>query len=160
MKLFPGVLIVDDDEDYLFVARRAIERAKLHADVRVTRDGDEALRVLGLKPGGVEPEAPHTVVVVLLDLRLPGLSGFDVLRQIRADERTRELPVVMVSTSNLPDEVAKCYALGANSYVVKRMDTECPGGYVADAARYWVELNEPPRAFTKRSGHPLAGPSA
>jgi len=158
--LFPGVLIVDDDEDYLFVARRAIERAKLHADVRVTRDGDEALRVLGLKPGGVEPEAPHTVVVVLLDLRLPGLSGLDVLRQIRADERTRELPVVMVSTSNQPDEVAKCYALGANSYVVKRMDTECPGGYVADAARYWVELNEPPRAFASRTGRPLAGPQA
>ena len=107
MNLFPGVLLVDDDEDYLYVARRAIERAKLHADVRVTRDGDEALRVLGLQPGGVEPEAPHTVVVVLLDLRMPG-----------------------------------------------------PGGYVADAARYWVELNEPPRVFARRSSPPQTGPPA
>jgi len=160
MNLFPGVLLVYDDEDYLYVARRAIERAKLHADVRVTRDGDEALRVLGLQPGGVEPEAPHTVVVVLLDLRMPGPGGLDVLRQIRANERTRELPVVVVSTSNQPDEVAKCYALGANSYVVKRMDAESPGGYVADAARYWVELNEPPRVFARRSSPPQTGPPA
>ena len=150
MKLFPGVLLVDDDEDYLFVARRAIERAQLRADVRVTRDGDEALRVLGLRPGGVEPASPHTVVVVLLDLRMPGQSGFDVLRQIRADDRTRELPVVMVSTSNQPDEVAKSYELGANSYVVKRMDAASPGSFVVDTARYWLELNEPPRATVGR----------
>ena len=150
MNLFPGVLLVDDDEDYLYVARRAIERAKLHAAVRVTRDGDEALRVLGIRPGGVEPAAPYTVVVVLLDLRMPGVSGLEVLREIRAHERTRELPVVVVSTSNQPEDVAKSYALGANSYVVKRMDAEAPGGFVVDAARYWLELNEPPRAFTPR----------
>jgi CheY-like chemotaxis protein len=145
MNLFPGVLLVDDDEDYLFVARRAIERAKLRVDVRVTRDGDEALRVLGLRPGGVEPASPHTVVVVMLDLRMPGLSGLDVLRQIRENDRTRELPVVVVSTSDQPDDVARSYELGANSYVVKQMDTDSPGAYVAETARYWVELNEPPR---------------
>jgi two-component system response regulator len=150
VNLFPGVLLVDDDEDYLFVARRAIERAKLRADVRVTRDGDEALRVLGLKPGGVEPASPHTVVVVMLDLRMPGLSGLDVLRQIRASERTRELPVVIVSTSNQPEDVTRSYDTGANSYVVKRMDAESPGSYVVDTARYWLELNEPPRAYAKR----------
>jgi CheY-like chemotaxis protein len=147
MNLFPGVLLVDDDDDYLYVARRAIERANLRADVRATRDGDEALRVLGLLPGGVEPAAPHTVVVVLLDLRMPGLGGLEVLRQIRAHQRTRELPVVVVSTSSRPDDVAKSYALGANSYVVKRMDPESPGGFVVDTARYWLELNEPPRAL-------------
>jgi len=144
MNLFPGVLLVDDDEDYLFVARRAIERAKLHADVRVTRDGDEALRVLGLLPGGVEPTAPHTVVVVLLDLRMPGLSGWEVLQRIRAHASTRELPVVVVSTSSQPDDVARSYDCGANSYVVKRMDGADPGSYVAETARYWVELNQPP----------------
>jgi CheY-like chemotaxis protein len=150
MNLFPGVLLVDDDEDYLFVARRAIERAKLRAEIRVTRDGDEALRVLGLKPGGLEPASPHTVVVVMLDLRMPGLSGLEVLSQIRASERTRELPVVIVSTSSKPDDVARSYALGANSYVVKKLDAESPGSYVVDTARYWIDLNEPPRSFVKR----------
>jgi two-component system response regulator len=149
MNLFPGVLLVDDDEDYLYVARRAIERAQLHADVRVTHDGDEALRVLGLKPGGLEPAQPHTVVVVLLDLRMPGQGGLDVLRQIRANELTRELPVVVVSTSSQSDDIARSYQHGANSYVVKRMDAEAPGRYVAEAARYWVELNSPPRASAK-----------
>jgi two-component system response regulator len=149
MNLFPGVLLVDDDEDYLFVARRAIERAHLHADVRVTRDGDEALRVLGLKPGGAEPASPHTVVVVLLDLRMPGLGGLDLLRQIRASDATRELPVVIVSTSNHTEDVTRSYEHGANSYVVKRMDSESPGHYVAEAARYWVELNTPPRTSAR-----------
>jgi two-component system response regulator len=150
MNLFPGLLLVDDDEDYLYVARRAIERAKLHADVRVTRDGDEALRVLGLRSSGVEPAPPHTVVVVMLDLRMPGLGGLEVLREIRASERTRELPVVIVSTSNQPEDVARSYAHGANSYVVKRLDAESPGSYVVDTARYWLETNEPPRTFAKR----------
>jgi CheY-like chemotaxis protein len=86
----------------------------------------------------------------MLDLRMPGLSGLDVLRQIRSSERTKELPVVIVSTSNKPDDVALCYECGANSYVVKRMDTESPGSYVVDTARYWIELNEPPRSFVKR----------
>jgi two-component system response regulator len=74
----------------------------------------------------------------------------DVLRQIREHERTRELPVVMVSTSNQPEDVARCYELGANSYVVKRMEAESPGGFVVDTARYWVELNQPPRAYARR----------
>jgi two-component system response regulator len=87
--------------------------------------------------------------VVLLDLRMPGLGGFEVLRRIRENERTRELPVVMVSTSNQPEDVARSYALGANSYVVKRMDSEYPGAFVVDAARYWVELNEPPRVVAR-----------
>jgi len=56
----------------------------------------------------------------------------------------------MISTSNQPEEVARSYALGANSYVVKRMDAESPGSYVVDTARYWVELNEPPRAYARR----------
>jgi two-component system, response regulator len=73
-----------------------------------------------------------------------------VLRQIREHERTRELPVVVVSTSSQPEEVARCYELGANSYVVKRMDAESPGSFVVDTARYWVELNEPPRAYARR----------
>jgi len=149
MNLFPGVLLVDDDEDYLYVARRAIERAHLHADVRVTRDGDEALRALGLRPGGVGPAAPHTVVVVLLDLRMPGVGGLEVLRQIRASESTRELPVVIISTSNHTEDVTRSYEHGANSYVVKRMDSESPGRYVAEAARYWVELNTPPHASAR-----------
>lgn len=146
MKLFPGILLVDDDEDFLFVARRAIERSNLHAQVLVARDGADALRLLGLEQGSDEPGLPFTVVAVLLDLRMPGASGWDVLRRIRESDRTRSLPVVIVSSSSLPADVARGYACGANSYVVKRLDDDSPCRFLAEAARYWVELNEPPRA--------------
>jgi CheY-like chemotaxis protein len=145
MNLFPEILLVDDDDDYLYIARRAIERTKLHAEVRVAHDGAEALRMLGLRPGGAEQVSPFTVVVVLLDLRMPGVSGWDVLRQIRENERTRALPVVMVSTSDRGEDVLRSYDSGANSYVVKRLDEGSPGGYVAEMARYWVEINQPSR---------------
>ena len=102
MKLFPAILLVDDDEDFLFVARRALERSKLHAEILVARDGAEALRLLGLEPASGGPGSPFTVVAVLLDLRMPGTSGWDVLRRIRESERARSLPVVVVSSSNLP----------------------------------------------------------
>ena len=146
MKLFPAILLVDDDDDFLFVARRALERSKLHAEILVARDGAEALGLLGLGPASVEPGSPFTVVAVLLDLRMPGTSGWDVLRRIRESERTRSLPVVIVSSSSLPTDVARGYECGANSYVVKRLDDDSPASFLAEAARYWVELNEPPRA--------------
>lgn len=144
MKRTAAILLVDDDEDHLLVARRAIARAELLAEVRVAGDGDEALRQLGLDSKAVEPGAP--IAVVLLDIGLPGLSGWDVLKRIRENERTRRLPVVMVSSSTRPEDVRRSYELGANSYLVKRHDRSHPGDYLAEAARYWVELNEPPRA--------------
>ena len=73
-----------------------------------------------------------------------------MLRRIHESERTRLIPVVVVSSSDRPDDMLQCYVLGANSYVVKRYQAERPGGYVADAARYWVELNELPRSPAER----------
>lgn len=149
MSWLPGILVVDNDEDHLFVARRALERSQLQADVRMARDGAAALRLLGLVPEAHEPP-PAPVVVVMLDLRMPGVSGWEVLRRIRESERTRRIPVVVVSSSDRPDDVLHSYALGANSYVVKRYQADQPGGYLAEAARYWVELNEPPHVADTR----------
>ena len=137
----PAILLVDDDEDYLFVARRAIERSGLEAEVRVAHAATEALSLLGLEPAGQEP-VPSRVVVVLLDLRMPGLGGLEVLRRMQESERTRDIPVVVVSSSDRPDDVRQSYESGANSYVVKRYRADQPGGFVAEAARYWIELNE------------------
>lgn len=144
MKPTPAILMVDDDEDHLTVARRAIARAALPAEVRVAGDGASALRQLGLDPGA--REAAPAFAVVLLDIVLPDVSGWDVLKRIRECERTRRVPVVMVSSSSRPEDVRRSYDLGANSYVVKRYDRASPGGYLAEAARYWVDLNEAPRS--------------
>jgi CheY-like chemotaxis protein len=157
----PAILLVDDDDDYLFVALRAIERTGLRAEVRVARTCAEALVQLGI---GSEP-APHSNIrigVVLLDLRLPGESGLELLRRMHQTERTRSIPVVVVSSSDRPDDVRQSYELGANSYVVKRFLAIPPGAYVAETARYWLQLNEAPRVPLQANhdpSHPPAGPA-
>jgi CheY-like chemotaxis protein len=154
MKTLPTILLVDDDQDHLLVARRAIERAGLPADVHLASTGEEALRLLGLPPDASEPLP--SVVLVLLDIGLPGLSGWEVLKRIRASERARRTPVVMVSSSNLPEDVRRSYELGANSYLVKRGDRRRPGDYLAEAARYWVVLNEMSRGPSRRGTRPAS----
>ncbi len=142
MSAMPIILIVDDDDGHLLIAQRAIRRSELEVEVHAVRTGEEALRVLGLGDEASPVSRGARPVVVMLDLSMPGMSGWDVLRQIRAAEQ--KIPVVVVSSSGRPDDVRRSYELGANSYLVKRYEAERPGGYVADAARYWVELNEPP----------------
>jgi CheY-like chemotaxis protein len=140
----PAILLVDDDDDYLFVALRAIERTGLRAEVRVARTCAEALAQLGID-GDPAPDACPRIGVVLLDLRLPGESGLELLRRMHQSERTRSIPVVVVTSSDRPDDVRQSYELGANSYVVKRYLAIPPGAYVAETARYWLQLNEAPR---------------
>jgi CheY-like chemotaxis protein len=144
MRRLPLILIVDDDEDHVFVVRRAIERADLPVQVVVAADGEEALFLLGLKTGESETKSPLSVAAVLLDLRLPGVTGLEVLRRMRGDERTRLVPVVVVSSSSRPEDVLQSYDLGANSYVVKRFDGGQAGSYLAEIVRYWGGLNEGP----------------
>jgi CheY-like chemotaxis protein len=154
MNHLPSILLVDDDDDYLFVALRAIERTGLRARVRVARSAAEALAMLGLKPGDTGP--PPRIVLVMLDLRMPGEDGLEVLRRMHESDRTRAIPVVVVSSSDRPDDVRQSYELGANSYVVKRYLSGPPGAYVAAAARYWVELNEVPGSPAERGEAPEA----
>ena len=136
------VLLVDDDDAHLMVAERAINRSHLGVEVRVARSGEQALEMLGLEGHAAEAYPNDEAVLVMLDLWMPGLSGWDVLQRIRAAHRS--VPVVVVSSSGRPDDVRRSYDLGANSYLIKRYEADRPGGYMADAARYWVELNEPP----------------
>jgi len=155
MKQLPTILVVDDDEDHLSIARRAIARMRLTAELRVARDGAEALCLMGLKPGATVALAPLPIAVVMLDLRMPGVSGWEVLTRMRESERTRRIPVVVVSASGRPEDVRRSYELGANSYMVKRYDPGQPGGYLAEAAHYWVELNEPARPRAVKTGRPV-----
>jgi len=148
----PSILLVDDDEDFIRVARRAIRRSGLDVHVSVAHDGGEALTALGLErvaPAAREDAAADSPpVVVLLDLNMPVRDGWQVLSRIRHDAGTRRLPVVIVSSSNRSSDVQRSYALGANSFVVKRYDADRPGAYLVDAIRYWAELNEPPPPAT------------
>ena len=109
------------------------------------RDGGEALKALQVNHGPPDGKELRPRVI-FLDVRMPRMDGFEVLRALRSAPHTRTIPVVMVSTSAWPEDVRRAYELGANSYLVKRFDGRDPGGFIAEAARYWVELNFVPKA--------------
>lgn len=139
------VLLVEDDRDEIEIARRALERADVDVTVRVARDGLEALQALGLEADGDSVPLPS---VVFLDIKMPRIDGWEVLRRIREEPRTRNMPVVVLSTSDLEGDIERSYALGANSFLVKCFDVRGPGEYYVDATRYWVELNRMPQMGT------------
>jgi CheY-like chemotaxis protein len=145
------LLLVEDDRNAVDVALRALRRAGLEVEVQVAADGLEALEALGLEPAGATPAGDPSVV--FLDLKLPRIDGWEVLRRIREHPRTSDLPVVVLSSSDRPQDIRRSYECGANSFLVKRFDPRGPGRYFADAVRYWLELNRisPEGASDERS---------
>jgi len=134
------LLLIEDDPDETHVALRALERLGVDAEVEIARDGEAALARLGLDGGERKRRTPR---VVFLDIKLPRVDGWEVLRRIRADPATESIPVVMFSSSDDHEDIRRSYELGANSYVIKHFDERGPGRYLAEAARYWLELNHP-----------------
>jgi two-component system response regulator len=139
-----AILLVEDNPDDQALTLRAFKKHNITNEVVIARDGSEALDYLfgtGRHAGRDPRLAPQ---LVLLDLKLPKVDGLEVLRQLRADERTRLLPVVVLTSSTEERDVVESYRLGANSYVRKPVDfTE-----FIEAARqlglYWLLLNQPP----------------
>ena len=136
------ILLVEDNTDDEELTLRALRQSQIANRVVAARDGLEALDYLlgaDRKTGGGElPE------VVLLDLKLPKVDGFEVLRQIRSHSRTRLLPVVMFTSSKEEQDVVECYALGANGYVCKPVNFAESIDALRQLGRYWLQLNEPP----------------
>jgi two-component system, response regulator len=133
------LLLVDDDDDDVTFALRALARAGYADRVDVARDGAEALEYL---VGGRAAAAPPRAVV--LDLNLPRVGGLDVLARIRSDARTRTVPVIVVTSSDEPEDLRASYRLGANSYVRKRIGLDATAAALERIAVYWLTLNEPP----------------
>ena len=131
------ILLVEDDPNERTVALRALARAGLASAVSMANGGEEALRMLGIDSGASGPP-PR---VVFLDLKMPRVDGWEVLRRMRENPRTADVPVVIVSSSDRSEDIRRSYALGANSFLVKRHDPRGPGRYFAEAAHYWLELN-------------------
>jgi CheY-like chemotaxis protein len=137
------ILLVEDDPDDADLTFRALDRNGVANQVVLARDGQVALDWL-FCTGAHEGRAPELPAVVLLDLKLPGMSGLDVLEQIRADPRTRFLPVVVLTASKEQEHVVRSYALGANSFVRKPVAFADLAEAVRTLGLYWVLLNEPP----------------
>lgn len=137
------ILLVEDNPDDVALTLRALRKNNILNEVIVVNDGAEALDSLfgsGLY-AGVGPRLPD---VVLLDLKLPKVDGFEVLRRIRSDARTKLLPVVILTSSKEEQDLANGYALGANSYIRKPVDFEQFAEAVRQLGLYWLVLNERP----------------
>jgi two-component system, response regulator len=138
-------LLVEDNKNDVELTLRAFEKSKVVNDIVVARDGEEALEYLFAtgSHAGRDPAMPE---VVLLDLKLPKVDGLEVLRRMRADPRTRRLPVVVLTSSNEDKDILASYDLGANSFVRKPVDF----AEFIEAARhlglYWLVMNQPPRS--------------
>ena len=137
------ILLVEDNQDDIDLTLRAFQKSKIANRIVVARDGQEALDYLFAAGANLslDPDAmPH---VVLLDLKLPKVSGLDVLRALRADEHTRRLPVVILTSSKHERDLVESYDRGANSYVVKPIEYAELIGTLGDLTRYWLAINEP-----------------
>jgi CheY-like chemotaxis protein len=140
-----SILLVEDNPDDEALTLHAFESNKIGNQVFVARNGVEALDYLFCTGphAGRDPNLLPTVV--LLDLKLPKIDGMEVLRRIRADERTRLLPVVLLTSSNEEEDRLRGYALGANSYVRKPVDFDAFMQAAGQLGLYWLLLNQPPK---------------
>jgi CheY-like chemotaxis protein len=140
------ILLVEDNPDDVELTKRALKRSGVVNELVVTRDGVEALDYVFCR-GSYAGRDPSVIpTVILLDLKLPKLNGFEVLKQIRASEQTKLLPVVILTSSKEEQDVLSGYKLGANSYVRKPVDFIQFTEAARQLGMYWLLLNEPPLA--------------
>jgi two-component system, response regulator len=137
------ILLVEDNPSDIGLTKRALEKSRIANELIVAEDGQEALEYLfDIDPltGFYLNELP---ALILLDLKLPKVDGLQVLRQIRADERTSRLAVVILTTSTEERDIAQSYDLGANSYIRKPVDFNQFVESVQHLGLYWLVMNEP-----------------
>jgi two-component system, response regulator len=138
------ILLVEDSASDEELTLRALKKSNVANRVVVTRDGAEALDYLFAEGAFAGRTARETPQVVLLDLNLPKIGGLEVLRRIRADERTKLLPVVILTSSKEDQDLLGSYASGANSYVVKPVDFTQFAEAVRQLGMFWLVVNQPP----------------
>jgi two-component system response regulator len=139
-----AILLVEDNPNDEALTLRALKKNNIGNEVVVTRDGAEALDYLFGTGRYAERDARVTPAVVLLDLKLPKVDGLGVLRRIRADERTKLLPVVILTSSKEEQDLIAGYSLGANSYIRKPVDFGQFVEGIRQLGLYWLVLNEVP----------------
>jgi CheY-like chemotaxis protein len=145
------ILLVEDSERDIELTLAALDEYNLANEVVIARDGAEALDYL-YNRGKFTGHANGLPVVVLLDLKMPKVDGLEVLRQIRHDEKLKNIPVVMITSSREERDLVNSYQLGVNAYVVKPVDFQKFVASIKQIGFFWAVINEPPPGVLKRSG--------
>ena len=139
-----SILLVEDNPDDVELTFRALKKNNIANEVILAQDGVEALDYLFGTGGHSGRDLSVMPAVILLDLKLPKVDGLEVLKRLRADDRTNLLPVVILTSSREEQDVIEGYRLGANSYIVKPVDYEQFNGAVKQLGLYWLLINEAP----------------
>jgi two-component system response regulator len=139
------ILLVEDSPDDIELTLRAFKDAKITSRVQIVRDGAEALDFLFSRGTYVNRDTDDWPKVILLDLKLPRINGLEVLRQIRADHRTKLLPVVILTSSREDRDIVEGYRLGVNSFIQKPVEFELFAAAIRTLGLYWLVLNRPPQ---------------
>jgi CheY-like chemotaxis protein len=138
------ILLVEDNPNDAELTLRALGKQNVAGKVMLVKDGVEALDYLFATGPYSQRNLADMPKVILLDLKLPKINGFEVLQAIRADERTKLIPAVMLTSSAEEQDINECYRLGVNSYIVKPLDYSEFVEALADLGNYWLMINVPP----------------
>ncbi|MEE8303512.1 MAG: response regulator [Candidatus Tectomicrobia bacterium] len=138
------MLLVEDNPRDVRLTQRAFARADLPHDLRVVRDGDEALVYLNREENYKEPQTSPRPDLILLDLNLPRMSGHELLNVLKQDQRFRQIPVIVLTTSGRPDDVRLAYEAGANAYILKPVEFARFTEVMEHLGKFWLELVELP----------------
>jgi len=138
------ILLVEDDPNDVLLIQRAFQKAGLSNILKVVRDGEQAIDYLSGQGAYVERERFPLPFLLLLDLKMPGTNGFEVLQWVRSEPNLKRLLVVVLTSSNLQADVDRAYELGANSYLVKPVEFGEMVNMIQRFEAYWTELNRFP----------------
>ncbi|MEX2231083.1 MAG: response regulator [Cyclobacteriaceae bacterium] len=139
------ILLVEDNTSDAELAIRALKKKNLANNLIHLKNGAEALDFIFGQGVYAGRDINNNPKVILLDLKMPKVNGIEVLARIRADERTKKIPVVVLTSSKEDPDVSECYRLGVNSYIVKPVDFDNFLKAVSELGFYWLLLNQPPR---------------
>jgi len=138
-----SILMIDDDEEDFTLVKEALESKQLKVDLYWAADGDEAMNFLLRKEGYSDAPTPN---LILVDLNMPGKNGFEVLRDLKADETLRRIPVVILSSSRDQGHVSKGYNIGASSFMLKPLTFDEMANAMQSLCEYWFALVQLPKA--------------
>jgi len=135
------ILLVEDNPSDIELTKRALEKSRLGSQLIVKEDGEEALKFL-FEECGIDG-ADDYPALILLDLKLPVVDGMEVLRQVKSDDRTKRIPIVVLTTSSEEDDIDNSYDLGANAYIRKPVDNDRFIVAINYLGLFWLMINEP-----------------